>query len=129
MEGILLDVYTTITCMLYESAFEGNTDEAKTFAIKSIQNGCPANLAELKIVSRKWNEETKSWTHKISTESAEYIFSNKRPVLSSIKSDQVVLNAISRIIGTSFATNQYFTPMVEMNNYGDAPLVVATQEK
>lgn len=129
MEGILLDVYTTITCMLYESAFEGNTEEAKSFAVKSIQNGCPANLAELKIVSRDWNEETKSWTHKISTESAEYVFSNKRPVLSSIKSDQVVLNAISRIIGTSFATNQYFTPMVEMNGYADSPIVVATQEK
>ena len=129
MEGILLDVYTTITCMLYESAFEGNTNEAKSFAAQSIQHGCPANLAELKIVSREWDKDANEWVHKISTESAEYIFSDKRPVLSSIKSDQVVLNAISRIIGTSFATNQYFTPMVEMNHYDDAPIVMATQEK
>ena len=43
----------------------------------------------------------------------------KNAVLSSIKSDPVILNAISRIIGVVFNTNQYLTSSIEENRYTD----------
>jgi hypothetical protein len=40
-------------------------------------------------------------------------------VLSSIKTDSIILEAINKIMGTVFLTNQFLVPDVQYNNYTD----------
>ena len=117
MVAMLLDAYTQLTNILYASALDGNSVEAYQLLAVSITKDRPCNLAELVVTP----DET-GVGHNITDEALEAAFDPKRPVLSSIKSDEVVLNAISKIIGVTFATNQYFVQDPRYNVYEDAPV-------
>lgn len=101
MENILMDAYTSLATILYKSAVGGNEQVATQLVGLSLVKGSPCNLKKVSLVNGKLEAGT--------------AFDGS--VLSSIKSDQVILNAIAKIIGLTFATNQYFTATYGTNLY------------
>ena len=87
--GIILDAYKTITCMLYDTVY--THEESKQYLNESMLTAHePLNLRTGK-------------------------FDGK--VLTSIKSDVAVLNALSRIISIMFTCNQALLMNPALNNY------------
>lgn len=123
MVSMLLDAYTTMAQTLYKSALDGNSQEALQLVALSVAKDRPCNLAELVVTSDG------AGGHNITDAAIDAAFNEARPVLSSIKSDEVILNAISKIIGVTFATNQYFVQDPRYNIYEDAPVVATAVTK
>jgi hypothetical protein len=96
---ILLSSYFELITVLYASVISSPNIIAAVLT-KSLELGCPANIRE--IVDENNIDTKKVFDHH---------------VLSSIKSDEVILNAISKIIGMTFSTNQYFTHSPQYNIY------------
>lgn len=103
MTRILFNAYKELAVILYKSALGGNAQVAQYIALNSLLAGCPCNLRELTF-DQAGNPILN-----------EKVFDKR--VLSSIKSDQVILNAISKIIGLTFATNQFLTQTPAQNVY------------
>lgn len=101
MYTILMKCYLELAKILYSPAVNGDAKTISLLIAKSISNGCPANIRSIK--------------DDMSNIESDEVFDHH--VLSSIKSDEVILNAISRIIGVTFATNQYFTHAPQYNIY------------
>ena len=115
----LYSVYYNLAVKLYASALDGNENEASVLVAGSLEHGRPANIANVEI------ECDAEGNHKFTKEVLEKLFDPKRPVLSSIMSDQVVLSAISKIISISFSTNQFLLTHTDENYYGDNKWTVA----
>ena len=119
MEGILLDVYSKIAMMLYGTACD-DLDIVKKIITESLQRGKPCNIFQMTFGGEKVEEDGQTkWKPYLPDEELKKGFAEKNAVLSSIKSDPVILNAISRIIGVVFNTNQYLTSSIEENRYTD----------
>ncbi len=85
---ILHTAYKNLISILYSKSFDN--DEVANIIDKSIEEGCPMNIR---------NNE---YDHK---------------VLSSIKSDIIVLNTIDKILTMMYTTNQYLVPTPAHNLY------------
>lgn len=86
--GILYDAYEKLLDILYSKSY--NSTEVKDILAGSINNGCPLNI--------RTNEYDKK-------------------VLSSIRSDVVILEAINKILSLMFITNQYLVQTPAHNVY------------
>lgn len=94
--NILLIAYENLLKILYGKSY--TEDEVNDILEQSIKNGCPMNI------------RTNEYDHK---------------VLSSIKSDTIVLDTIDRILTMMYTTNQYLVPtpahnIYERNNNGSS---------
>ena len=87
---ILLDAYMSLLSILYRSVADGNPTKAYAIAVDGIVKGAPYNIR-----------------------SKEY----DGLVLSSIKSDQIILQAINKILSVVFLTNQFLVEGAEYNKY------------
>ena len=85
---ILYTAYINLTKILYTKSF--NNDQTDDIIDGSIINGCPLNI------------RTNEYDHK---------------VLSSIKSDTIVLETINKILTLMYTTNQYLVPTPAHNVY------------
>ena len=85
---ILCTAYINLTKILYTKSF--NDDQTDDIINGSIINGCPLNI------------RTNEYDHK---------------VLSSIKSDTIVLETINKILTLMYTTNQYLVPTPAHNVY------------
>ena len=85
---ILYTAYINLTKILYTKSF--NDDQTDDIINGSIINGCPLNI------------RTNEYDHK---------------VLSSIKSDTIVLETINKILTLMYTTNQYLVPTPAHNVY------------
>lgn len=85
---ILYTAYINLTKILYTKSF--NNDQTDDIINGSIINGCPLNI------------RTNEYDHK---------------VLSSIKSDTIVLETINKILTLMYTTNQYLVPTPAHNVY------------
>ena len=121
MIKILFKAYLTLTATLYKTAFGGDVMAADKVAVQSIIEGKPCNLKALTVHSLLDFKFDDSDQKAVVITNIHDAFDGH--VLSSIKSDQVILNAITKIIGLTFATNQYFTQSPETNVYYQAALV------
>jgi chaperonin GroEL len=88
--NVLANAYMELCALIYSVYCDGNMSSAYSIIKNSLSNSCPFNL------------RTKQYDGK---------------VLSSIKSDQVIIEAISKIVGMMFVTNQYLTQSPEFNVY------------
>lgn len=86
--GILYDAYEMLLKILYSKSY--NADEVEDILASSINKGCPLNI--------RTNEYDKK-------------------VLSSIRSDVVILETISKILSLMFITNQYLVQTPAHNVY------------
>ena len=125
MANILFDAYKQLAVILYDSALK-NKDEAERLVDVSLKYDRPCNLTEL-MHNTKVIDFAKN-VHDFGNDVLNLSFNSVRAVFSSIKSDEVILNAICKIITISFATNQYLTQAPQYNVYNDE-VVVATREK
>jgi len=103
MADMLLKAYTKIAVILYKSAVGDDEQVAIQMVGLSLLKDCPCNLREVKLNKTGQGFDLSDAFDK--------------RVLSSIKSDQVILNAISKIIGLTFASNQYLTASPSTNLY------------
>ena len=87
---ILLDAYMSLLSILYRSVADGNPTKAYAIVADGIVKGAPYNIR-----------------------SKEY----DGLVLSSIKSDQIILQAINKILSVVFLTNQFLVEGAEYNKY------------
>ena len=132
MIKILFNAYMTLTDMLYKTAFGGDVMAANVATVQSLIEGKPCNLKALTVHSLADFKFDDTDQKKVTATNTHDAFDGH--VLSSIKSDQVILNAITKIIGLTFATNQYFTQSPETNIYYQAsladepPVVCGVQE-
>lgn len=86
---IIYNAYFKLCMTLYES-ITGDEDEAKQIVLDTLSNDCPLNI--------RTNEYDKN-------------------VLSSIRSDIVILDTVSRILTLMFTCNQYLVPTPAHNIY------------
>lgn len=98
---IITDAYINMLKILYYSVSDGDENKAGVIALSGIVEGCPYNIRTGKYDGL---------------------------VLSSIKSDQIILDAIGKIIGTVFLTNQFLVEGPEYNRYKDAAKVTPINE-
>ena len=89
---LICNAYMALLTTLYLSAADGDTNKALSLANTGITKGCPYNI------------RTKEYDG---------------AVLSSIKADPIILDAIGKIIGVVFLTNQFFVSSFEYNVYQD----------
>ena len=89
---LICNAYVSLLATLYSSAADGDVNKAIATTNTGIAKGCPYNIR-----------------------TQEY----DGAVLSSIKSDPVILDAIGKIIGVVFLTNQFFVSSAEYNIYQD----------
>jgi chaperonin GroEL (HSP60 family) len=87
---ILYNAYEDLSNTLYASAVYGDKEEAKDITAQSLKEGCPFNI--------RTNE-----------------YDNN--VLSSIRSDVVILDTVSKILTLMFTCNQYLVPTPAHNIY------------
>ena len=113
MVRILFNAYMELAKILYSSAVGGNMQTAEYIALRAILSNCPCNLREITI-------------DKDGNPVLEKAYDGR--VLSSIKSDQVILNAISKIIGLTFATNQFLTQTPAQNVYEEEIYNASTKD-
>lgn len=89
---LICNAYVSLLAILYSSAADGDMNKAIAITNTGITKGCPYNIR-----------------------TQEY----DGAVLSSIKSDPIILDAIGKIIGVVFLTNQFFVSSAEFNIYQD----------
>lgn len=87
---IVLDAYMSLLSILYRSVANGDPTKAYAIAANGIVEGAPFNI------------RTKEYDGL---------------VLSSIKSDQIILQAINKILSVVFLTNQFLVEGAEYNKY------------
>lgn len=87
---IVLDAYLSLLTILYRSVANGDSTKAYAIAANGIVEGAPFNI------------RTKKYDGL---------------VLSSIKSDQIILQAINKILSVVFLTNQFLVEGAEYNKY------------
>ena len=89
---VICEAYMALMSILYRSVSDGDAIKAISIATQGIVEGAPYNIRTGKYDGL---------------------------VLTSIKSDQIILEAIGKIIGVVFLTNQFLVEAAEYNRYKD----------